>query len=661
MDSVRTKGPTPVAFLPIILPAALIFCLSLLLSVAAAAAGPLHLLVEVPLRGDSDVLRLTAGGFDVAGVNRAAGTAGVVVTEAELERLKSMGFSYALKDVGHPLRRRAEVLSDYTDPVELGAFIDQAQAAYPNLVKKVVLKDTLFEGQKLIAVKITSDVNEDHDRPVFLLDAQHHAREVMTVEIAKDAIGYLASNYGKDTKVTEWLDKIEVWVVACVNPDGAEYVFTTDNMWRKNRDPICPVDLNRNYGWNWNACGGSSGACSSEIYRGPSPESEPETQGVTALADEIRPLFSLSYHSYGEYLLYPYGCENPSEMAVYDDLGQTLNGILEDDNGERGRYKTGPGWSTIYETDGSSDDTLYGRYGAFAFVIEVNSSDFQPDYSQWRDVTVQRQRTAWQYFLDKTLTYPSIQGQVTDATTGQPLKATFTVQEAALTNGETPRRASARGRYGWPLQGGKTYHVTFSMPGYITQTREVAVGTGTALMDVQLTSTSQGAAPRDPAPQDKALNQDLAATLTWSSDGATGYEVYFGTTPTPPMAGTATTNSYSPSSLELGRTYYWQVVALGPWGKTAGPVWSFSTRPYAITGAKKAANPFRLLVSGAGFVSGCTLKVDGTAVATTQVKGSARLVGKGAGLKVLVPKGKTVQLVVGDGAGGASEPFPFSW
>ena len=46
-------------------------------------------------------------------------------------------------------------------------------------------------------------------------------------------------------------------------------------------------------------------------------------------------------------------------------------------------------------------DALYALYGAYAYVIEVNSSSegFQPDYATWRNVTVQRQRTAWSYFL----------------------------------------------------------------------------------------------------------------------------------------------------------------------------------------------------------------------------------------------------------------------
>ena len=34
--------------------------------------------------------------------------------------------------------------------------------------------------------------------------------------------------------------------------------------------------------------------------------------------------------------------------------------------------------------------------------------------------SVERQRTAWQYFLDRTLSTPSVQGHVTDAVTGDP-------------------------------------------------------------------------------------------------------------------------------------------------------------------------------------------------------------------------------------------------
>ena len=56
-------------------------------------------------------------------------------------------------------------------------------------------------------------------------------------------------------------------------------------LWRKNRQPnagssAVGTDLNRNWGFQWGCCGGSSGTFSSETYRGAAPFSAPETQRV---------------------------------------------------------------------------------------------------------------------------------------------------------------------------------------------------------------------------------------------------------------------------------------------------------------------------------------------------------------------------------------------
>src|SRR4029077_3162538 len=90
-----------------------------------------------------------------------------------------------------------------------------------------------------------------------------------------------------------------------------------------------------------------------ETFRGTAGGSEPETQGLMQLTSNVRPLFTLSYHSYGEYLMYPYGCSDPDEMAALDEVGQGLNAILQNDAGVTGQYATGPGWSTIYLAEGT--------------------------------------------------------------------------------------------------------------------------------------------------------------------------------------------------------------------------------------------------------------------------------------------------------------------
>lgn len=630
-------------------------------SIWAQDEGP-HYLLTVPLRSQADLQSLAASRLDIAGVNRSAATVSVVATERDFQTLARLGLTYKLVDVSHPIRQKAEALSDYTDPQEMSAFLDQVQAQYPTIAKKYVIKDPLFEGQIQYAMKITKDVDQDNQRPVFLLDAQHHAREVMTPEISKDAVDYLTSRYATDPQVQHWVDNIEIWVVTIVNPDGAMYVFTTDNMWRKNRHPDCAVDINRNYDWSWNRCNGSDDYCESDVYRGTGPASEPETQGMISLMVGKHPIFNLTYHSYGEYILYPEGCTDADETDSLGDIGQALNSILQNDQGQTGQYATGPSWSTIYVTDGSSDDEAYGKYGVFSYCIEVNSSDFQPDYATWRDITVQRQRTAWQFFLDETLNAPSIRGHVTDSSTGLPVSAGLSLQEVTFTHGEVQRAADENGFYHWVTQANKTYHITFSAPGYVNQTHEVSVASGPASLDVQLVPTNPSNVPSDPVPADAAKNQALSVQLSWQGQATGGFDVYFGTSSDAPKVGNVSDTSYTTPALATGTTYYWKVVAITGSGPVSGPVWSFSTFPYGITSVKKVGSPFRLYVYGSGFTDGCFATLNGTQAPQTVYQGSDRLLlKKGSALKALAPKGTPIQVVVEDSAGNVSPPFTFQW
>jgi carboxypeptidase T len=649
------------SFQPLIAAAFVAVACFVALSYWAQEARP-HYLLSVPIRSQADLVSLAASGLDIAGVNRNAGTASVVASEADFEKIAKLGLPYNLIDVSHPLRQRGEALSDYTDPQEMSAFLDQVQAAYPSIAKKYVIKDPLFEGQVQVAMKITKDVDQENQRPVFFLDGQHHAREVMTAEITKDAVDYLTSRYATDPQVQHWVDNIEIWIVTIVNPDGAMYVFTNDNMWRKNRHPSCGVDNNRNYDWNWASCYGSDDFCASETYHGTAGASEPETQGMISVMAGKHPVFNLTYHSYGEYLLYPLGCTDPNEMGSLGDIAQALNGILENDQGHTGQYATGPSWSTIYVTDGSSDDEAYGKYGVFSYCIEVNSTDFQPDYATWRDVTVRRQRTAWQFFLDETLNAPSIRGRVTDESSGLPVQAGLSLQEVTFTHGEEQRRADERGFYHWVTQANKTYHITFSQPGYMSQTHEVSVGSGPATLDVSLTPSDPGSVPHDPVPADGAHNEALSITLSWQATASGGFDVYLGNSSDPPKVASVSDTTYSTPALETGKTYYWKIVAVTASGPVSGPVWSFSTLPYGVTSVKKEGNPFRLYVYGSGFQDGCFVTLNGTQAPQTVFQGSDRLLlKKGSALKALAPKGTPIQVVVKDSSGGASPPFTFQW
>ncbi len=477
--------------------------------VTSGIAAPVtKYLVHVRVSSLAAASDIQSAGFDVAGVNKKELTVGVVATAADLDRLGALGYRYVIQS-----RNDAEsiaALQDYTDPIEMSAFLDQTAAAYPEMVRKFALTGPLYEGQVQYAVEITSNVGVANDRPVFVLDSQHHAREVMTAEIAKDMIDYLTSRYATDPQVRRWVDNIDIYVVPSVNPDGALYVFEHDNMWRKNRHPSCAVDVNRNYPFAWGSCNGSSGNCSDETYRGFGPGSELETQGMLQLAADVHAFYALSYHTYGEYIMYSYGCQNPDEMTAMGEVAQSLNAILLDDAGQTNSYTVGPIWSAIYIVDGGSVDTWYARHGTYAYTIEASASSFQPDYATWRNVTVQRQRTAWQFFLDKTLDGPQIRGKVTNAVTGAPVQANVSVDEVTFTHGESPRRSAPNGNYYWLARSGQTYHVTVSQPGYCPATFPVAVGAGPATLDVALVP------PTPPASVTATGSGDNRIDVSWS-------------------------------------------------------------------------------------------------------------------------------------------------
>lgn len=557
-------------------------CLLAALAVAPIfAEPPTKYFVHVRLVTLDAAADLVRAGFDVAGVNRKQLTVGVVATAADLDRLEALGYTYAIER-GNDAESIA-ALQDYTDPIEMSAFVDQVITTYPTLARRYPLTGPLYEGQIQYAVEITKDVGVANDRPVFVLDAQHHAREVMTIEIAKDMIDYLTSRYATDAEVQRWVDNIRIIIVPSVNPDGSLYVFQHDNMWRKNRHPSCPVDPNRNYPFAWGSCNGSSTDCASETYRGFEPGSELETQGMLQLAADAHAFYALSYHTYGEYIMYSYGCQNPDEMAAMDEVARSLNSILVDDSGVTNGFAVGPIWNTIYLVDGGSVDTWYAQYGTYAYTIEASSSSFQPDYATWRNITVQRHRAAWQFFLNKTLDGPQIRGKVTNAVTGLPLEATVAIQEVTYTHGESARKSAPNGNYYWLARSGQTYHLTFSKPGYCTATAQVSVGSGPATLNAALVP------PTPPAGVTAVGNGDNRIDVSWSpAIGAVEYRVLRSLTAGGPYTEIASVaapqTGYADESVSANAVYYYVVRAMQPCGSGNSSEASASTTGVCFAG-----------------------------------------------------------------------------
>ncbi len=282
----------------------------------------------------------------------------------------------------------------YSGPGGLKEEFTRTAARHPLLTKLVSIGKTT-NGEDIVAIKISAGARftRDGSKPSVLYLGAQHAREWITPEMNRRLMHYFLDNYSSDRKVRKLVNERELWIVPVANPDGYDFTFTAgQRLWRKNlRDnngdgTIAPgdgVDLNRNYAYKWGYDNeGSSPNPASETYRGPGPNSEPETKALDAFVKRVRFDFFVNYHSAAELLLYGIGWQ-VATPSPDDVIGETLAG----DDAEPAVPGYDPDISAeLYTTNGDTDTHMTENYGTFGFTPEMSTceaaSDSVPD-DEW--------------------------------------------------------------------------------------------------------------------------------------------------------------------------------------------------------------------------------------------------------------------------------------
>jgi len=174
------------------------------------------------------------------------------------------------------------------------------------------------------------------------------------------------------------------------NPDGRKEA-EAGLSWRKNtNENYCGVtstsrgaDLNRNFSYQWGGAGSSSNVCDA-TYRGPSPDSEPETRAIrdymlslfpdqrgTGAAPATTTGIFLDLHTYGGYVLWPWGYT--TSASPNDAQLQTLGRKFAYFNG----YRPGQTGQDLYTCSGVTNDFAYGELGIAAYTFEMGTAFFQ--------------------------------------------------------------------------------------------------------------------------------------------------------------------------------------------------------------------------------------------------------------------------------------------
>ncbi|KAK9702763.1 Zinc carboxypeptidase [Popillia japonica] len=146
-----------------------------------------------------------------------------------------------------------------------------------------------------------------------------------------------------------------------------QFSLLYNRMWRKTRTPYGScygADPNRNWGYRWNTGGASSNPCS-DTFAGPNPFSERSTSTMSQFFTGIssRVVGYISFHSYSQLLLFPYGhtTQNLDNYAELKEVGDKAATALASRFGTR--YTVGNIAATIYVATGGSMDWAKGVYG----------------------------------------------------------------------------------------------------------------------------------------------------------------------------------------------------------------------------------------------------------------------------------------------------------
>lgn len=330
--------------------------------------------------GDRDRLtRLIEAGADVWSVDVLGKRAQASLTDKQVAIAKALGMRVT------PLQglKALRVDKGYRTYEQILAQLQQMAAQHPDFVQLVDLGPTWETLQHkadrhVWGLRLTNGTGA---KPVVTFAGCTHAREIVTSEVVMDEAQYLVANYGKDPRVTNWVNTREIWLVPMVNPDGHHLVMAQGLDQRKNTNDVTGgkervgVDLNRNYAAVWGTVG-DSGDPESDVFRGTAPFSEPETQDMRNFLSAHRPAIYLSFHSYSNSVMWPY---DSTQQVPADKRLPILGRAL----GKLSGYKAYQGCE-MYLNSGDDVEWLYRTYGSLAYTVEIGSWDdgFMPPFSR---------------------------------------------------------------------------------------------------------------------------------------------------------------------------------------------------------------------------------------------------------------------------------------
>ncbi|KAK4151309.1 hypothetical protein C8A00DRAFT_17284 [Chaetomidium leptoderma] len=225
---------------------------------------------------------------------------------------------------------------DYQTLAVITSWMRLLEAMFPSIASMTSIGKS-YEGRDVYALRVGAHHNDGEvkgPRRTILITGGLHGREWISTSSVNYLLWSVLTSYDKDSMITKLLEHFDIVFIPVLNPDGYEYTWQTDRLWRKSRQQtkmrFCRgLDLDHAFGYGWDATKHQADPCS-ESYGGDQPFQAVEASELAKWAKNetqngVKFEAFLDLHSYSQQVLFPYAhtCsidppnrENLEELAV---------------------------------------------------------------------------------------------------------------------------------------------------------------------------------------------------------------------------------------------------------------------------------------------------------------------------------------------------------
>jgi murein tripeptide amidase MpaA len=338
--------------------------------------------------------------------------------------------------------------------------MQQFASDHPEICKLITIA-TLASGRKILALRISDNVNIQENEPEFLYTSSIHGDETTGYILMLHLADYLLNGYGTNEQITNIVNNFDIVICPLANPNGT-YKGGNNTVNGATRGNAANVDLNRNY---------------PDPKLGPHPDGnawQPETVAFMNFAELNTFTMGVNFHGGEEVVNYPW--DTWPRLAADDAWWNYVSRQYADTvhinapstymNAFSNGVTNGYAW---YEVNGGRQDYMnYFRYCRES-TIELSAVKLLPE-SQLISL--------WNYNYRSLLNHISqagfgLHGLVTDSLSGDPLYSKVYISGFDKDSSHVYTDPQV-GDYHRLLKGGN-YNVTFSAAGYSPKTISIQV------------------------------------------------------------------------------------------------------------------------------------------------------------------------------------------